>query len=185
MISVISLQVFDPALNESVVQPSDPLTPDTGLSNIKKVSEKGGGASLKENVCQVNDYHISSCNISVPVLVCFYDRGVFCRCVSRQVSCCCVRDSAVELFIYSVSASARLLEDASSVRSALQVSSHRLPVISEWSRMMSGDWVGRVLMLGGWKEHEMQTTLSSFMHSFNTLLSLLKIIVKYKVVFML
>ncbi|KAK3526082.1 hypothetical protein QTP70_014657 [Hemibagrus guttatus] len=46
-------QVFAPALNEGVVQPRDPLTPETGLSNSKKVSEKGGGASLKENVCQV------------------------------------------------------------------------------------------------------------------------------------
>ncbi|XP_047675247.1 histone-lysine N-methyltransferase, H3 lysine-36 specific isoform X2 [Tachysurus fulvidraco] len=45
--------VFVPVLNESVVQTRDSLSPETGLSNGKKASEKGGGASLKENVCQV------------------------------------------------------------------------------------------------------------------------------------
>lgn len=57
--SCLSLQVFSPALNEDVVQARDPLTAETGLSNSRKVSEKGGGASLKESVCQVNDLWVS------------------------------------------------------------------------------------------------------------------------------
>ncbi|KAB5565367.1 hypothetical protein PHYPO_G00240510 [Pangasianodon hypophthalmus] len=49
----LNTEVFGPALNESAVQARDSLTAETSLSNSKKVSEKGGGASLKENVCQV------------------------------------------------------------------------------------------------------------------------------------
>ncbi|XP_046714681.1 histone-lysine N-methyltransferase, H3 lysine-36 specific [Silurus meridionalis] len=46
-------EVFGPALTEDMVQSRDSLTAEMGVSNSKKVSEKGGGASLKENVCQV------------------------------------------------------------------------------------------------------------------------------------
>ncbi|XP_049331192.1 histone-lysine N-methyltransferase, H3 lysine-36 specific [Astyanax mexicanus] len=41
------------ALNEALIPVRDSLTTDTGLSNGRKLSEKGGAASLKENVCQV------------------------------------------------------------------------------------------------------------------------------------
>ncbi|XP_072530420.1 histone-lysine N-methyltransferase, H3 lysine-36 specific [Salminus brasiliensis] len=41
------------ALNEGLLSARDLLTTDTGLSNGRKLSEKGGAASLKENVCQV------------------------------------------------------------------------------------------------------------------------------------
>ncbi|XP_060771322.1 histone-lysine N-methyltransferase, H3 lysine-36 specific isoform X2 [Neoarius graeffei] len=49
----LNAEVFVPALNEGIVQARESLTAETALSNSKKVSEKGGGASLKENVCQV------------------------------------------------------------------------------------------------------------------------------------
>ncbi|XP_053334327.1 histone-lysine N-methyltransferase, H3 lysine-36 specific [Clarias gariepinus] len=49
----LNTEVFGSAPDEGIVQARDSLTADTGFSNSKKVSEKGGGASLKENVCQV------------------------------------------------------------------------------------------------------------------------------------
>lgn len=77
--------------------------------------------------------HICICDVSVPdpgvQRQGFYDRCVWCvspRCVRRQGSYCCVRDSAVELFTYSVSASERPPKDASSARSALKVSLEKI-----------------------------------------------------------
>ncbi|XP_035378563.1 histone-lysine N-methyltransferase, H3 lysine-36 specific [Electrophorus electricus] len=46
-------EVFGAALNEGVLSARDSLSTDAGLSSNKKVGEKGGAASLKENVCQV------------------------------------------------------------------------------------------------------------------------------------
>uniref|UniRef100_A0A673KDR0 Histone-lysine N-methyltransferase, H3 lysine-36 specific n=1 Tax=Sinocyclocheilus rhinocerous TaxID=307959 RepID=A0A673KDR0_9TELE len=51
--SLIS-EVFDAGLNDSAFSSRDSLSGDlSGLSTNRKSGEKGGGASLKENVCQV------------------------------------------------------------------------------------------------------------------------------------
>lgn len=63
---LVTAQVFGAAPSDDVVQARDSFSAETALSNSKKVSEKGGGggggggggASLKENVCQVNDLRI-------------------------------------------------------------------------------------------------------------------------------
>ncbi|TSP90471.1 Histone-lysine N-methyltransferase, H3 lysine-36 and H4 lysine-20 specific [Bagarius yarrelli] len=57
----VHTEVFVPAPSEHSAQPRD--SPETVLSNSKKVSEKGGGASLKENVCQV-------CEMTGELLLC-------------------------------------------------------------------------------------------------------------------
>ncbi|XP_062842786.1 histone-lysine N-methyltransferase, H3 lysine-36 specific isoform X2 [Trichomycterus rosablanca] len=46
-------EVFDPGLNESVNQEKESLSAESGLTSSKKFADKGGCASLKENVCQV------------------------------------------------------------------------------------------------------------------------------------
>lgn len=50
--SLIS-EVFGVGLNDSAFSSRDSLSGDLGLSASKKSGERGGGASLKENVCQV------------------------------------------------------------------------------------------------------------------------------------
>ncbi|XP_056625113.1 histone-lysine N-methyltransferase, H3 lysine-36 specific [Triplophysa dalaica] len=46
-------EVFGAGLNDSAFSSRDSLSCDLGLSTSKKSVERGGGASLKENVCQV------------------------------------------------------------------------------------------------------------------------------------
>ncbi|XP_076862293.1 histone-lysine N-methyltransferase, H3 lysine-36 specific [Brachyhypopomus gauderio] len=46
-------EVCGAALNEGVLSARESLSTDAGLSSNRKVGEKGGTASLKENVCQV------------------------------------------------------------------------------------------------------------------------------------
>lgn len=51
---VFNFQVFGAGLNDSAFSSRDSLSGDlTGFSTNRKSGEKGGGASLKENVCQV------------------------------------------------------------------------------------------------------------------------------------
>uniref|UniRef100_A0A8C1J5L3 Histone-lysine N-methyltransferase, H3 lysine-36 specific n=1 Tax=Cyprinus carpio TaxID=7962 RepID=A0A8C1J5L3_CYPCA len=53
-VCVFNFQVFGAGLNDSAFSSRDSLSGDlSGLSTNRKSGEKGGGASLKENVCQV------------------------------------------------------------------------------------------------------------------------------------